>query len=157
MSEKTIKQHDNDEIPVDRLVKVFVKMRAALGELTREYEREKARRKDQMRVVENELLRRANVTGTEGFTTKFGTTYKGLDVHASIADDELFFAFVKEEMDLDFFTRRINLKHLKEYADQNEGEYPPGLNVIKENRMKIRAARKGRTPVNEEVEEDDET
>lgn len=81
--------------------------------------------KKKMRMVENELLRRSNIQGTEGFTTKEGTTYKAVEIHASIADDALFFDFLNEQNEpYDYFTRRVSLDAIKAYMDKHEERAP---------------------------------
>jgi len=134
------------DISTDRLVRAFIKMRNARAELTREYEAKDAEVKASMKMIEVELLGRAQESGVTGFTCKgVGTTYTSEDMHSSIKDDKAFFDFVRETGDLDFFERRITNKHLREYMAEHKGELPPGIHVFRELRMRVTTQRKPRT------------
>ena len=159
------KPHPNDTIPVDKLVKVFIAMRNAHDKRTSDDKKDALVRKADMRKIENELLRRANATGVEGFTTKVGTVYPSEDWHASIADQAKFRRFLETEEDpYGWYTNRIRLERVREWMknvendeeDMTEGVIP-GLNLFREKRMKIRAVAspRGRKPKPDEKEEDE--
>ena len=134
------------DLSVDRLVKVFIKIRNARSENTREYEAKDAELKASLKLVEVELLRRAQEQGVDGFTVSgVGTTYINEEMHVSIGDDRAFYDFVRETGDLDFFERRVTVKHVKEYMDSNADSLPPGLHVFRELRMRVRGASKSTT------------
>ena len=134
------------DISTDRLVKAFIKIRNTRAERTREFEAEDGEMKASMKLIEVELLSRAQEQGLTGYTVEgVGTTYTSEDMHASIKDDA-FFDFVRETGDLDFFERRITIKHVKEYMAEHDGQLPPGIHVFRELRMRVRTARaKGRS------------
>ena len=154
-SEDENKPHENDKFKTDYLIRIFREMRDKHEARQSKDKKEAVERKDKMRVIENELLRRAHRDGAEGFKTKAGTTYLGEDVHVSIADDSLFRGFLEDEEDpYGWFTRRISLERVREYFEEM-GEYPKGLNVFREQRMKIRAPTKKRGRSKARSEEDD--
>ncbi|HEX6825830.1 MAG TPA: hypothetical protein VF077_05870 [Nitrospiraceae bacterium] len=142
------------DVSTDRLVRAFIKIRNTRAERTREFEAADAEMKASMKLIEVELLGRAQEQGLAGYTVEgVGTTYTSEDMHASIKDDTAFFDFVRETGDLDFFERRITIKHIKEYMAANDGELPPGIHVFRELRMRVRTARaKGRS---KDAERDD--
>ena len=138
------------DISTDRLVKAFLKMRDAKADLTRTYEAQKAEIDASMKLIEVELLYRAQEQGVSGFACKgVGTTYTSEDMHSSIKDDNAFFAFVRETGDLDFFERRVTNKHIKEYMAEHDGQLPPGIHVFREKRMRVQTQRKSRKPDDE--------
>lgn len=131
--------HPNDRIPLDKLVRVFLAMRREHEKKQRKDKIDAETRKGNMRKIENELLRRANDQGAEGFTTKYGTVYSDEDLHVSIADENIFRKFLEDDEDpFGWYTKRVRLERVTEYMKNNE-EFPPGLNVFREKRMKIRA------------------
>lgn len=130
-------------VNTDRLVRVFLKIRSTLSADSKAWEMHKAHLKSQMKQIEVELLRRALAEGVDGYSVKgMGTTYINEEWHISIVDDPDFFEFIRESGDLDFFERRVSLKHLKAYQKLNKGMIPPGLRVFRENRMRVRASKK---------------
>ena len=95
--------------------------------------------KASLKMVEVELLRRAQAQDVSGFIVPdVGTTFTKEEMHVSIGDDKIFFPFVLETGDLDFFERRITIKHVKEYMAKHKGEIPPGIHAFRENRMHVR-------------------
>lgn len=131
----------------DKLVRVFIKMRAARSTLKDEYEEKDDKLKEDMKRIEIELLRRAQEQGVEGFTTADGTTYIAEDVHASIGDPDVFMEFL-ESPDLSdpymFYEQRPSLKRIKEWQADHEGAPPPGIRLFRENRMRVRAKTNGK-------------
>ena len=125
-------------LPVDKLVKRFVGLREARAAENAKAEAVDKEFKELLKAVENELLRRADVEGVEGFKTEFGTTYKDVNMSASFADEDTFYNFVRKSGDLEFFERRIKIAHLKEYMANHDGQLPPGLNVFREYTMRVR-------------------
>ena len=91
-----------------------------------------------LEAVEASLIAAAQAQGVTGFKTEAGTTYLDERMLTSIADDNAFFNFVREQGDLDFFERRVKVAHVKEWMEANGGHLPPGLNVFRELTMKVR-------------------
>lgn len=130
------------KVTTEMLVDTFLMMRAVLGAERKVWEAREEKIKKDMRRVENELLRRAQEQGVEGFKSSKGTTYIAEDTKLSISSEEDFFAFCLKTGDLDFFERRPSLRHVMEYQKNNEGRMPPGLRAFRENRMRVRASKK---------------
>lgn len=125
---------------IDKLVKLFVKTRDAKAEVSREAERKDAEFKAIMLACQNQMLKLAQEQGVTGFKTPYGTTFTAVDTKISIADDAVFFSFVKAEGDLDFFERRVSSRHVEDYMKTHDGTAPPGLNIFRENVMRVRKA-----------------
>jgi hypothetical protein len=126
----------------EALVRTFVKIRDARSELKAQFEDKDGALKQDLRTVENELLRRAQEQGVKQFKTDDGTAFIGEEQHVSLADGEVFRAFVEKTGDLLFYEQRVSLGHVKEYMSAHEGRVPPGVNLFRENRMRVRANRK---------------
>lgn len=129
-------------MPVEKLVKLFVKTREAKSQESKVWEAKEAEYKAIMAACENHLLRLADETGAEGFKTPYGTTYTATETQISIADHEAFEAFVKAQDDLGFYQARVSSKRVQEYMDKlGEGATPPpGLNVFRTRVMRVRKA-----------------
>jgi hypothetical protein len=126
--------------PVDKRVAKYVKLRDARAANTKLYEVVDKAYKECLAAIESSLLADANTQGVKGFKTAAGTVYTEERTQASIADESIFFDFVRTSGDLDFFERRLKVGHLKEYADAHEGQMPPGLNIFREIAVKVRRA-----------------
>lgn len=128
-------------MPVEKLVKLFVKTREAKSTASREWDAKEAEFNRIMEACENQMLKAADETGVEGFKTPFGTTYTAVDTKITIADHEAFHKFVKEQDDLEFFQARVAVKRVQEYMEKHGGEsIPPGLNVFRTRTMRVRKA-----------------
>lgn len=127
-------------LPVEKKVKLYLKLRAAKAAATKEYEAKDAEYKTIMTAVENYMLADADKSGVTGFTTPFGTTYTAETKKISIADESAFFDFIKEKGDLEFLERRVSTAHVDAYMKLTEGTPPPGLNIFRERVMRVRKA-----------------
>lgn len=129
-------------IETDRLVRTFIRIRDERSALAAAYNEKDEALKANLRTIENELLARAQADGVKGFKTAEGTTYIAEDVHSSIAVPDDFREFVLSTGDLDFYEQRPSLKHIKEYQERHDGAVPPGIKLFRENRMRVRGAKK---------------
>jgi hypothetical protein len=141
-------------LSVDKMVKLFVKTRAAKAAASKIFDAADAEFKLILETCENHMLSAADKAGVTGFTTPFGTTYTAETSKISIADDTAFFDFVRATGDLDFFERRVSSTHVANYLKLKEAEAeqlgtdearaavipPPGLNIFRERVMRVRKA-----------------
>jgi hypothetical protein len=127
-------------IKTDSLVKMFVRIRDARSALAAKFKEEDEKLKESLRIIETELLARAQAEGATGFRTDAGTTYIAEEVHASIASSDDFRAFVISTGNLDFYEQRVSLRMVKEFQARHDGAVPPGIRVFRENRMRVRAS-----------------
>ena len=81
---------------VDKLVKIYIKMRDRRSELKTAFEKEDERIKDGMRVIENELLEVCKETGAESLRTDFGTVTRRVTKRYHTVDWESMYQFIKD-------------------------------------------------------------
>lgn len=125
-------------IPIDRLVKVYVKMRDAKSEMTKRHDAEVAVLDEAMDKISVEFKRRALEQGTDGFKTDFGTVYLQTSLKSSCADWQIFYDWMQKENALDFLEKRISNGQIKTYMEEHEGALPPGISVFKEIEARVR-------------------
>jgi hypothetical protein len=128
-----------DEIPDDKLVKVAIKIRDRIAEITREHEAQVAVLKEQQTSVTNEIIKRLHTRGATQTKTPNGTAFLGEKMTATIADAAMFKGFCLTEQDLDFYQARVKIDHLKEWMEKHEGRLPPGVNIFREVTLNLRA------------------
>ena len=126
------------KVPVDRLVKIYVKMRDARSALKKEFEAADEKIELQMKQVGVELKARAQAEGVDGFKTEFGTMYMQETLKTSCADWGIFGEFLKDHDPLTFLEKRVSSTAIKEYMKEHEGELPPGINIFKEIEARVR-------------------
>lgn len=124
--------------PIESRVAKYVQLRDARAASNKANDEIDRAYKECLEAIETSFLASAHEQGVSGFKTQYGTVFSEEQVLASIADEQTFFGFVLKEGDLDFFERRIKVAHIKEYARMNDGRFPPGLNIFRELKMKVR-------------------
>ena len=127
-------------VPIDKLVKIYVKIRDAKSEKKKAYEAEAAELDAKLAMVATELKARAQAEGVDGFKTEFGTVYLSETMKTSCADWSAFGDFLKTHDPLEFMEKRISSTAVKEYMKQNEGQLPPGVSIFKEIDARVRRA-----------------
>lgn len=131
----------DEEIPSSKLAAAILRIRNAQAELTRKYDDEYGALSEKREKIELELLKRMQANGEKSVNFDgIGTATQYQSIKASIADDSLFFGWIKENDALDALERRVRNKFVEEYIENNNGVAPPGLNVFSEIRVQIRKA-----------------
>ena len=127
------------EIGDDKLVRVFVKIRAKRAELSKEYDAADKVLKEQKDAIEAELLARLHVRGATQTKTDEGTAFIKENMTITIADEVAFGSFVIEQQDTAFYQKRAKVEHVQEYMKEHEGRLPPGLSAFRELSINVRA------------------
>jgi hypothetical protein len=137
---KQVVAASSEVIPLDKLVKIYVKMRDKLSEEKKAFEAIEKDLKEQMAQVATELKARAIQQGVEGFKTDFGTVYLSESMKVSCADWAVFGEFLKTHDPLEFMEKRISSTAVKEYMKHTNGQLPPGVSIFKEIEARVRRA-----------------
>ena len=130
MSEQTI--------PLDKLAKVYRKMRDQISELTKEYDTQVELLKAQQDEIKNAMKEQMQALGVTSVRTDQGTVVLSVKTRYSTADWDSFKKFVLEHEALDLFEKRIAQLNMKQFLDENPGVVPPGLNSNSEYDVSVR-------------------
>ena len=130
MSEQTI--------PLDKLAKVYRKMRDQISELTKEYDTQVELLKAQQDEIKNAMKEQMQALGVTSVRTDQGTVVLSVKTRYSTDDWDSFKKFVIEHEDLDLFEKRIAQTNMKQFLDENPGVVPPGLNSNSEYDVSVR-------------------
>lgn len=126
-------------ITTDKLVSTYIKIRDIKSAESKVWAEREAKLNTDLKSIEMELLRRSQEEGVTGYKIAgVGTAFQKETAKVTIADDVVFYGFVKETGDLDFFERRVKSTHVQAYMKANGGHTPPGLNVFREIGMGVR-------------------
>jgi DNA-binding ferritin-like protein (Dps family) len=129
---------DDDEVPMDKLAKIYQRIRARVQALTTEYETQVDELKAQQQEVANEMKNRMQKLGMASVRTTEGTIVLGQKTRFFTSDWDSFKQFVLEHEVLDLFEKRIAQGNMKQFLEENPGVVPPGLNSDSEVTITVR-------------------
>jgi len=115
----------DEEIPIDRLIKIYIKMRNTKKGL----EKQAFEVEEQMDVVKGKILEACNAVGASSLRTPFGRVVRTIKTDYSTTDWESMHNFMKENNALDLLQRRIHQTNMKTFLEEHPDKLPPGLNA----------------------------
>jgi len=127
---------DQEEVPLDKLVRIYMKMRAKLSELDAQVESIK----EQQQLLKNEIKDRMRSVGAKSMKTEYGTVSLTEKTRYYTQDWDSFKRFVIENDAVDLLEKRIAQTNMKLFLQENPTLVPPGLNSDTEIDVSIRKA-----------------
>lgn len=134
MSEET----ETAAVPMDRLAKVYIKIRDRVSELTKDYDTAVAELKGQLEQVSNVMKEQLRANGELSSKTAYGTVSLITKTRFVAQDAEAFRAFVLEHQAIDLLEMRIVQKNMSAFLEANPGVVPVGLNTLSEVVISVR-------------------
>jgi len=128
------------QVPTEKLVKAYIKMRDARAVLSAEYEAKDKEIKDQMELIEHTLLDVCKRAGADSIKTGAGTIIRGVKTSYWTSDWESMHNFIKENQALDLLERRIAQRAMGEFLKANPDKMPKGMNVETKYSVTVRRA-----------------
>lgn len=125
-------------VPVEKLVKVYLKMNAKLSEIQAAFNAEEKALKEQMAKVKGALLTYCKEQNVESVRTEEGLFYRTVKVNYWTNDWESMHKFIIEHNAPQLLHERIHQTNLKEFMDAHPDLLPPGLNVDSEYTLTVR-------------------
>ena len=125
-------------VPLDKLAKIYRKMRDRVSELTREYDTEVETIKAQQAEIVAAMKEQMQALGVTSVRTDQGTVVLSVKTRYSTSDWDSFKSFVVEHDALDLFEKRIAQTNMKQFLEENPGVVPPGLNSNAEYDISVR-------------------
>lgn len=126
------------QVPLDKLTRVYIKMRTAIQEVQKEYDDKLAALKEQQDAVKMAIKERMLSLGTTSARTDFGTVILAKKTRYSTNDWASFKEFVINNDALDLLEKRIAQKNMELFLTENPGLVPPGLNSDSEYDISVR-------------------
>ena len=115
----------SEELTVERLTRIYVKMR----EKRKELDRQSAELKEKQDLVAAELLEICKAQGATTIRTEYGTVSKRVSKNYWSSDWDSFFKFIKEQDAFSLMQQRIHNANMAQFLEENPDLYPPGLNA----------------------------
>jgi hypothetical protein len=122
------------EVTLDKLVRIYMKMRASIQELDAQIEAIK----EQQQEVKNEIKDRMRAMGTKSMKTDSGTVSLVEKTRYYTQDWDSFKQFVIEQDALELLEKRISQTNMRTFLEENPALVPPGLNSDTEFDVSVR-------------------
>jgi hypothetical protein len=125
-------------IDMERLARVYNKIRAARSEATRIYEENDKKLKEQLSILECQMLVGLAESNGQAIRTKAGTIYMELKTIPTGSDWDLFYKWVAKHDAFDALEKRIKTTFITKFMEANGGKLPPGVSVFREYVARVR-------------------
>jgi hypothetical protein len=125
-------------VPMDRLAKVYIKIRDRIGELTKDYESQVEALKAQQDTVASTMKDQLRAMNTLSAKTEYGTVSLVTKTHYIAQDRDAMKAFILEHQAIDLLEMRIAQVNMGKFLAENPGVVPTGLNVMSEVKISVR-------------------
>ena len=128
----------SQDIPVDKLTKVYIKIRDAKSELKAEFDKQEKELQAQMDEIERQLLEVCRRMGVDSLRTEFGTVMRGVSTRYWTQDWASLHQFIKDNDALYLLEKRISQKAMQEFLDEHPDKHPPGMSSNSEYKITVR-------------------
>lgn len=125
-------------VPLDKLARVYRKIRDKIQVMTKEYETAVEELKAQQAEIKNAMKDQMLALGSSSIKTPEGTIILAQKVRYYTDDWDSFKQFVVEHDALDLFEKRIHQTNMVSFLDENPGVVPSGLNSMTEYDVSVR-------------------
>lgn len=129
---------DAASMPMDKLVRIYRKIKTRVQELTTNYETELAQLEGQLDVIAMAMKDQMQALGVTSVKTAEGTAVLATQTRYSAQDWDAFKRFMVENDALDLVERRIAQSNMAQFLEQNPDKVPPGLNTNSKYTVSVR-------------------
>jgi hypothetical protein len=129
---------EDEAIPLDKLVKIYRKLRGRLTELTQEYDTQAEVLKAQQEEIKHAIKDQMKAMGVTSVRTTEGTAVMSVKTRYTTQDWDSFKKFMIEHEAIDLLEKRIAQTNMAQFLEENPGVVPPGLNSSSEYDISVR-------------------
>ena len=129
---------EEEAIPLDRLVKIYRKLRTRMTELTQAYDTQTEVLKAQQDEIKNAIKEQMKAMGVTSVRTTEGTAVMSVKTRYTTQDWDSFKKFMIEHEAIDLLEKRIAQLNMAQFLEENPGVVPPGLNSASEYDISVR-------------------
>jgi hypothetical protein len=126
------------DIPINDLVAVYRKLRAAIAEAETDYEEKVKDLKEQMDTVSAELLNFCNEQNLDSVKTPSGTISRRIQTRYWTTDWEQMNNFIVEHQAVHLLEKRIHNGNMKQFLEDNPDILPIGLQIDNKYIIQVR-------------------
>jgi hypothetical protein len=128
---------EDTNIPLDKLVKIYRKIKMEIDTLTQEYDTKIEVLKGQQDEVKFEIKDQMKALGVSSVKSPFGTVSMMLKTRYNTNDWSSFKDFILEHSAVDLLEKRVAQTNMAQFLEENPGVVPPGLNSVTEFEIRI--------------------
>lgn len=129
----------NVNYDTETLVNEYLTIRDNRARILREFESQDAKLKEDLGVIERQLIDVCNTINADSIKTRNGTVMRKLTERFYCEDWDGFKQFVLDNEAVDLFEKRIHQGNFKQFMNDHEGQgLPPGVNVMREFGITVR-------------------
>jgi ribosomal protein L4 len=136
--EKQMTETETETIPLDRLAKIYRKIRSEIAALTQDYDTKVEALKAQQEELKNAMKDMMKTMGVTSVRTAQGTVVLSVKTRYNTQDWDSFKKFVVEHDAVDLLEKRIAQSNMSQFLEENPGLVPPGLNSHAEYDISVR-------------------
>ena len=126
-----------EQIPFDKLVKVYRKMKLEIDTLTKEYDTKVELLKAQQDEIKFAIKDQMKALGVSSVKSPFGTVSMMTKTRYNTQDWSSFKEFILEHAAVDLLEKRIAQINMAQFLEENPGVVPPGMNSSSEFEIRI--------------------
>jgi hypothetical protein len=123
---------EDTNIPLDKLVKIYRKIKMEIDTMTQEYDTKLEILKGQQDELKFEIKDQMKALGVTSVKSPFGTVSMRTSTTYTTNDWASFKDFILEHGAVDLLFKRIAQANMAQFLEENPGVVPPGLNSVTE-------------------------
>lgn len=127
-----------ETVPLDKLTRVYRRIRDRIQDLTKDYETSVEELKLQQEEIKNAMKDQMLALGSSSIKTPEGTIILSQKSRYYTDDWDSFKNFVVENDALDLFEKRIHQGNMITFLEENPGVVPAGLNSMTQYDVSVR-------------------
>jgi len=129
---------NEEAFPLDKLAKIYRKLRGKIAELTQEYDTQVETLKAQQEEIKNAMKDQMKALGVTSVRTPEGTVVLSVKTRYSTQDWDEFKKFILANEAVELLEKRIAQTNMAQFLEENPGIMPPGLNSSSEYDISVR-------------------
>jgi len=126
-----------DMIPMDKLARIYRKIKAEIDELTKDYDTKVELLKEKQNTLKFAMKDQMHALGVKTVNTTFGTVSMVLKTRYSTQDWDAFKDFIVANDAVDLLEKRIAQTNMAQFLADNPGSVPPGLNAFSDFEIRV--------------------
>ena len=132
-----------EDVRLEKLTRVYIKMRDKKAELTKELEAKISKVDEDMWTVKTAILDYMKEIGAESLRTEAGLVYRTVKTKYATSDWESMNKFILEHGVPDLLVKAINQSNMAAFLEEHPDLLPPGLNANMEYSVTIKRRKNG--------------
>jgi len=118
---------EEPQIPMDKLAKVYLKIRTEIQMRTKAFEEEMGVLEEQKKEVSDAMREQMKLSGSKSVRTDYGTVIMKVKTVFGMQDWDGFKQFIVQNNALDLLQRRIAQKNMEKFLEDTPDVQVPGL------------------------------